>query len=164
MITILTTNLLYPCSLPPSKITDFCHLPHQMEAHADNYALKNIVGDDAFHRPVYYLFPRIIYIRTNLLLFLSLSPSRHTPRHLSRQREACANFYVFKRISRDYPGIVLSIIFSAFIYITTNSLLSRSLSFTICTTRHPLKCFVLCGTFREKNQVCYMESYKTVKR
>ena len=154
-------------SLPPSKIRDFCHLPHQMEAHADIYALKNIVGDDAFHHPAYYLLIQSKWqlFWQQICYYFVLSPSKVCDFcHLSRQREACANFYAFKRISQDYPGIVLSILFNAFIYITSNSLLSQSLPATICTTRHPLKCFVLCGTFREKNQVCYMESYKTVKR
>ena len=127
-------------SLPPSKITDFCHLPHQMEAHADIYALKNIVGDDAFHHPAYYLLIQskwqLFWQQICYYFVLSLRQKSATfATSLIRERLALI-FYAFKRIAWDYPGIVLSIIFSAFIYITTNSLLSKSLSATICTTRY----------------------------
>ena len=50
MITILTTNQFLSCSLPPSKIIDFCHLPRQMEAHADISDFKRIVYTSTFYR------------------------------------------------------------------------------------------------------------------
>ena len=40
IITVLTTILLLLRSLPPSKVFDFCHLPHQREACCNVFALK----------------------------------------------------------------------------------------------------------------------------
>ena len=89
----MITNLSLFRSLPPARHSS-THLPRQMEAHADISAFKNIVGDDAFHRPECYLTIKLYdnYFGNKFdIITFSLSVLA-PPSHLSRQREAYGNY------------------------------------------------------------------------